>query len=383
MDFNNFKLGILGGGQLGKMLCQAASKWNLNTSVLDPSYECPSAFVATNFYHGDFNNYDDVYKFGNNVDLLTIEIEHVNTDALFKLTELGLDVRPTPQILSLIKDKGEQKKFYKSKKLPTCDFEIYKDKNEILKAIELKKLGLPFVQKLCKGGYDGKGVLVVKNESDLKELLDGESLVEKLVDIQKEISVVAAQNKKGEIKCFPPVEMVFNSKANLVELLLCPADLNENLWKRAINLAEETISSLGLYGILAVEMFLDQSNEILINEVAPRPHNSGHHTIEASYTSQYEQCLRALLDLPLGNTDIKTPSVMVNILGHPDYMGEAVYEGLEDCMSISGANFHIYGKKETKPYRKMGHVTVVDKELSSAREKAMLIKNSLKVVSNE
>ena len=296
---------------------------------------------------------------------------------------MGLDVRPSADILSLIKDKGKQKRFYADKGLPTCDFEIFNNKKEILKAIEKKELEIPFVQKLCKGGYDGKGVHLVKNKKDIDELLEGESLVEKLVDIQKEISVVVAQNKNGEIKCFPPVEMIFNSKANLVEFLQCPTDIDESLSKKAIKLAEETISSLGLYGILAVEMFLNKDNEILINEVAPRPHNSGHHTIEASYTSQYEQCLRALLDLPLGNTENIIPSVMVNILGHPDYEGGAVYDGLEECMKIDGANFHIYGKEKTKPFRKMGHVTVVDKELSSAREKAMFIKENLKVISNE
>lgn len=383
MNFNNFKIGILGGGQLGKMLCLAASNWNLNTSVLDPSLDCPAAFVATNFYQGDFNNYDDVYNFGKNVDLLTIEIEHVNTDALFKLAELGLDIRPSPEILSLIKDKGKQKEFYAKKNLPTSGFKIFKNKEQILQAIQQKQLDIPFVQKSCRDGYDGKGVLLVKNQGDIDKLLDGESLVENLVDIQKEISVVVAQNKKGEIKSFPPVEMVFNSEANLVELLFCPADLNENLCKRAVHLAEETISSLNLYGILAVEMFLDSDNEILINEVAPRPHNSGHHTIEASYTSQYEQCLRALLDLPLDRTDIKIPSVMVNILGHPDYKGEAQYEGIRECMEINGAKFHIYGKNETKPFRKMGHVTIIDTDLSSAREKAILIKENLKVISNE
>lgn len=383
MNLNDLKLGILGGGQLGKMLCLAASNWNLDTSVLDPSFDCPSALVATSFYKGDFRDYDDVYRFGNTVDLLTIEIEHVNVEALIKLKENGLEIRPAPEIIALIQNKGKQKEFYASKNLPTADFKIFKNKELILKSIELGELKFPFVQKLCKHGYDGRGVLVVKSEGDLRKLLDGESLIEKLVNIKKEISVMVAQNKKGEIRCFPPVDMVFNSKANLVEFLICPSSLSNEFKSEAISLAEKTIKLLGLCGILAVEMFIDIEDNILINEVAPRPHNSGHHTIEASYTSQYEQCLRAILDLPLGNTDIKVPSVMVNILGDPDYEGKALYEGLENCMKIEGANFHIYGKNETKPYRKMGHVTVLDKELSSAKEKAMFIKKNLRVIANE
>ncbi|MGH7885959.1 MAG: 5-(carboxyamino)imidazole ribonucleotide synthase, partial [Thermodesulfobacteriota bacterium] len=290
---------------------------------------------------------------------------------------------PAPEIIALIQNKGQQKQFYASKNLPTADFKIFRNKELILKSIELGELKFPFVQKLCKHGYDGRGVLIIKNKSDAKKLLDGESLVEKLIDIKKEISVITAQNKRGEVRSFPPVDMVFNSKANLVELLICPSSLSNEFQREAISLAEKTIKLLGLCGILAVEMFIDIEDNILINEVAPRPHNSGHHTIEASYTSQYEQCLRAILDLPLGNTDMKVPSVMVNILGDPDYEGKAFYEGLEDCMKIEGANFHIYGKNETKPYRKMGHVTVLDKELSSAKEKAMFIKKNLRVMANE
>lgn len=381
LDINNFKLGILGGGQLGKMLCQAASKWDLNTSVLDPAVECPAALLATNFYNGDFTSYKDVYRFGNTVDLLTIEIEHVNTEALVKLRDLGLKINPDPEILKLIQDKGKQKQFYKDNNLPTCEFKILKDKRQILQSLEQKEISIPFVQKSCKHGYDGKGVVVVKNKKHLGNLLDCESVIESLVDIDKEISVIVARNESGEIKCFSPVEMVFNSDANLVELLISPCELDQATLEKTLKLAKDTITLLGLHGILAVEMFLDRKGNLLINEVAPRPHNSGHHTIESATTSQYEQCLRAILNLPLGSTDIRTPSVMVNLLGDPDHNGVAYYEGFNECLSIEGASFHIYGKKETKPFRKMGHVTVLDKDISSATEKALYIKSKLRVVS--
>ena len=380
MDFEQVKLGILGGGQLGKMLCLVASNWNLDTYVLDPSSDCPAASVCTVFSHGDFRNYDDVYAFGKNVDILTIEIEHVNLQALFRLREEGVVIRPGPHALELIQDKGKQKEFYVSNELPTAGFSVFPDKESIVAAVGSGEIKIPFVQKLSKTGYDGRGVYVVREEKQLEDLLEGESVVEDLVDVEKEISVIVSRNSAGETKCFPPVEMVFNSHANIVEFLISPCELDDTLSARACELAERTIKSFDMCGILAVEMFLSKKGDILINESAPRPHNSGHHTIDAARTSQYEQCLRSILDLPPGDTEIKTPSVMINILGQPGFEGEVRYEGLRGCMGVEGAKFHIYGKTRTKPYRKMGHVTVLDDDISSALEKARFIMDNLRAI---
>ena len=380
MDFEQIKLGILGGGQLGKMLCLVASNWNLSTYVLDPSSDCPAASVCTGFSHGDFRNYEDVYAFGKNVDILTIEIEHVNLQALFRLQEEGVVIRPEPHALELIQDKAKQKKFYTSKRLPTADFSVFPGKEAIAAAVESGEIEIPFVQKLSKTGYDGRGVYVVKEKEQLGNLLEGESVVEDLVDVEKEISVIVSRNSAGETKCFPPVEMVFNSHANIVEFLISPFELNDALSVHACELAERTIKSFDMCGILAVEMFLSKKGDILINEAAPRPHNSGHHTIDAARTSQYEQCLRSILDLSPGDTEIKTPSVMINILGQPGFEGQVRYEGLRGCMGVEGAKFHIYGKTQTKPYRKMGHVTVLDDDIASALEKAKFIMNNLRAI---
>ncbi len=381
MNFQDMKLGILGGGQLGKMLCLAAAPWNLNTCVLDPSPDCPAASVCTEFHHGDFRNYEDVLQFGKNVDVLTIEIEHVNLDALVRLENLGIIVRPEPRVLKIIQDKSEQKRFYSSNGLPTADFSVFPGKDAITDAVSLGKIEIPFVQKLARTGYDGRGVLVVKEKKQLENLLEGESVVEDLVPMEKEISVIVSRNSRKETRSFPPVEMLFNSHANLVEFLISPCDIPQELAGESVTLAERTIESLDMCGILAVEMFISKKGEILINESAPRPHNSGHHTIEAAFTSQYEQCLRSILDLSPGDTGVKIPSVMINMLGQPGYEGEAKYRGISECMNVPGAKFHIYGKTLTKPYRKMGHVTVIDDNVSAALEKARFIKDNLKVVS--
>ncbi len=375
------KLGILGGGQLGKMLCQAAGKWNLKTIVLDPSEECPAFSVCTRHIVGDFRNYEDVAQLGELADIVTIEIEHVNVEALRYLEGRGIETRPSSGILEIIKDKGLQKKFYIDNGLPTSSYIICAGKDEILNLINENKIKIPFVQKLCRDGYDGRGVSIITDEDQLENLLEGESIVEDLVDIKKELAVIVAQNRLGEVRCFKPVEMVFNYEANLVDYLISPADIDMNISDRAEELAVDTVKKFGLYGILAVEMFLDKNNKLLINEVAPRPHNSGHQTIESCLTSQYEQHLRALFNLPLGNPAIKTPSVMLNILGEPGYEGDAVYRGLEECMSIDGVNIHIYGKKITKPFRKMGHITILDSNINKALEKADIIREKFKVLS--
>ena len=376
----NLRLGILGGGQLGKMLCQAASNWDIETVVLDPLEDCPASGISSKNIKGNFRDYDDVAGMAGKADIVTIEIEHVSTEGLKYLREQGIETRPSAEILEQIKDKGLQKNFYKDNGLPTSEFIICKSRDEIIDLVGKGDLKLPFVQKLCREGYDGRGVYIVREEGQLDNLLDGESVVEDLVDIKKELSVIVAQNGNNEVRCFQPVEMVFNYDANLVDYLISPADIDPELSGKAEELAENIIKKFGLYGILAVEMFLDKNGSLLINEVAPRPHNSGHQTIESCDTSQYEQHLRALFDLPLGNPEIKSPSVMLNLLGEPGHEGEAVYQGLEECMKIDGVNIHIYGKKITKPFRKMGHITIVDSNIDNALEKADMIKKILKVV---
>lgn len=376
-----FKIGILGGGQLGKMLIQAASAWDIDIYVLDPTDDCPASKLATKFVKGDFKDYESVYNFGKLVDLITIEIEHVNTDALLRLKEEGTTIYPDPQTLKIIQDKGKQKNFFKDNNLKSANYKIYEDHEAILSDIEEGKLNLPFVQKVCRFGYDGRGVQLVNSKKDLDNLLKGQSIVEDLVDIGKELSVIVCRNKLGEIKTYDPFEMEFNKNANLVEYLISPARVDADSRQIAIDLAEKTIKAFELVGVLAVEMFLDKDHNILINEVAPRPHNSGHHTIETALTSQYEQHIRAIMGLPLGSTDLMINSVMVNILGEDGFSGNVVYEGLEKCIKLDGVKVHIYGKKQTKPFRKMGHVTIIDKNIDNALKKADIVKHTLRAVS--
>jgi len=378
--FLNLRLGILGGGQLGKMLCQSASRWDIETIILDPLEDCPASTLCTKKIIGNFREFDDVARIAGEADVVTIEIEHVSTEGLRYLKEKGVETRPSAEILEKIKDKGLQKNFYKENNFPTSDFIICKNGDEIRELVDSGDIKLPFVQKLCREGYDGRGVLIVREDIQLDDLLEGESVVEDLVGIKKEISVIVAQNGLNEVKCFKPVEMVFNYEANLVDYLVSPADIDQSLSDAAEELAVHIIKKFGLYGILAVEMFIDKNDRLLVNEVAPRPHNSGHQTIESCDTSQYEQHLRALFDLPLGNPEIKSPSVMLNILGEPGYEGDAVYKGLEECMKIDGVHIHIYGKKITKPFRKMGHITIVDNNIDKALKKAVIIKEKLKVI---
>ena len=378
---SGFKIGILGGGQLGKMLIQAASCWDIDIYVLDPTEGCPASNIATKFIKGDFKDFDDVYNFGKQVDLVTIEIEHVNTEALLKLKEEGKTICPDPDILKIIQDKGKQKNFFKNSNLRTANYKLYYNQQTILNDLDYKKLETPFVQKACRFGYDGRGVQIVKNEDDLENLFDGQSVIEDKVDIKKELSVIVARNHSGEIKSYVPFEMEFNEQANLVEDLISPARIDNESAQQAIKLAEQTIKTFGLVGVLAVEMFLDKENNILINEVAPRPHNSGHHTIETALTSQYEQHIRAILDLPLGSTQLISSAVMVNILGEDGFSGQVRYEGLDKCIGIDGVKIHIYGKKQTKPFRKMGHATIIDKDINEAIKKAQRLKLNLRAVS--
>lgn len=378
---SEFKLGIIAGGQLAKMLVHAASNWDVKTYILDADTHCPASTCCTHFVKGNQLNFEDVYHFGKQVDMITFEIENVNVDALRKLKQEGKRISPDPDVLEIIQDKGLQKQFYKKHQIPTTSFTLFSNTNEIKSALEEGSLGFPFVQKLSKGGYDGKGVALIRNRDNLAHLLEGESVAESLVDIAKEISVIVARNSSGEVKCFPVVEMEFNDEANLVERLICPASLPAAIEQKAIEVATRLVNSFGLCGILAVEMFVDREGNLLVNECAPRPHNSGHHTIESVITSQYEQLLRAIFNFPLGSTDCKLPSVMINLLGEAGYEGAVKYEGLTECMAIESVKIHLYGKKVTKPFRKMGHVTVLATSLEEAIQKSEIVKQKLKVKS--
>jgi 5-(carboxyamino)imidazole ribonucleotide synthase len=326
-------------------------------------------------------DFESVYQFGKLVDVLTFEIENVNIEALKKLKSEGHRIVPDPEILELIQDKGLQKKFYKKNGIPTSTFKIYESETAILNGIEKGEINFPFVQKLRKGGYDGRGVAVINDKSDLIKILSGASVIEEKVEIVKEISAIAARNRKGEIKCYPVVEMLFDPKANLVDKLICPSSITVEQSEKAVIFASEIIELLNMEGLLAVEFFVDSKGEVIVNEIAPRPHNSGHHTIESIITSQFEQHLRAILNLPLGSTKLKLPSVMINILGADGYEGPVIYEGLTESMAIDGVKIHLYGKKITKPYRKMGHVTVLSSSLECALKKAEKVKQLIRAKS--
>jgi 5-(carboxyamino)imidazole ribonucleotide synthase len=378
---SDFKLGIIAGGQLGKMLALAASKWDVKTYVLDHDEHCPASTVCTAFVKGNRLDFDDVYKFGQMVDMITFEIESINIEALKELKRQGKRINPDPEILEIIQDKGLQKEYYRKHHIPTPDYRIYKSKNEIIQAVRSGEFSLPLVQKLRTGGYDGRGVAVIHAEKNFGDLLDGPSVIEHFVHISKEISVIVARNNRGEIKSFPAVEMDFNEDANLVDRLICPSTLDDKANSRAVEIAEKLIAALNVSGLLAVEMFIDANYDVWVNEVAPRPHNSGHHTIESIITSQYEQLLRAIFNFSLGSTLLKMPSVMINLLGESGYEGPVKYEGLTECMGIEGVKIHLYGKKTTRPFRKMGHVTVLAKTIEEAKVKADLVKQKLKVKS--
>lgn len=378
---NSFKLGILGGGQLGKMLLQVTNKWNITTYVLDPANDCAARNTCTHFVKGDFTDKQTVLDFGKLVDVLTIEIENVNTEALFELAKQGKTILPQPEVINTIQDKGLQKEFYLKNKLPSPSFILVNNKKEITEAYHQKKIKLPFVQKLRKGGYDGRGVYIVNSEKSFDNLMDAPSVIEECVEIKKEISVIVGRDMFGNTQAYAPTEMLVNETANLLDLLQSPASLGESKTKEAMVLAEKTINAFKLTGLLAVEMFLDKNDTILINESAPRTHNSGHQTIEANITSQFEQQLRAVMGLPLGSTKIKQASVMINLLGEEGYIGKPVYKGFSEALKTEGVYIHIYGKSETKPFRKMGHVTITDDDVNKAIEKAKHIKNILKVIS--
>ncbi len=369
------KIGILGGGQLGRMLIQKGIDWNLQFSVLDPDAQAPCVGIAE-FMHGKLTDFDTVVKFGTSCDIITIEIENVSIAALKELRKRGKRVFPQPEVIERIQDKRIQKQFYKDHHIPTSEFVLIENQADARRHIEF----LPGVNKLGKEGYDGRGVQLIRTSADLSKVFDAPGLLEKFVDFEKEISVIVARNERGEVISYPAVEMVFHPEANLVEYLFAPAQIKDSVAKEADAIARSVIESLNMIGLLAVEMFVTKSEQVLVNEVAPRPHNSGHQTIEANVTSQYEQHLRAILNLPLGDTTANASSAMVNLLGEEGYTGPAVYRGIEEVLNVPGIYVHLYGKMMTKPFRKMGHVTIVDTDMESLKKKANFVKHTLKVI---
>jgi 5-(carboxyamino)imidazole ribonucleotide synthase len=374
--YGDLKLGILGGGQLGRMLIQQAINYNVNIKVLDPDREAPCRKLCDEFTVGSLSDYETVYNFGKKVDLLTIEIEKVNVDALEKLESEGILVYPQSRVIRLIQDKGLQKQFFKENDIPTAPFAIITSQEQLKDS----PFGYPYIQKLRKDGYDGKGVYKVNNEASLDNAFSEPSIIEELIDFEKEIAVIVARNDKGDVSTFPVVEMEFNPQANLVEFLISPSTLSSEIQQQAEQIAKKIAESLKIVGLLAVEMFLTKDGQILVNEVAPRPHNSGHQSIEGNVVSQFEQHLRAIFDQPLGDTSCINNAIMINVLGEQGYEGPAIYKGMEEVLKQSGVYVHLYGKALTKPFRKMGHVTIVDADREKAIAKARFVQETLKVI---
>jgi len=379
----DFTLGILGGGQLGKMLLTETLKYDIRTIVLDPSAEAPARFGCHAFFQGDLMDYDTVYQFGKQADLITFEIENVNVDALERLESEGIKVYPTPKSLRIIQDKGAQKAFYKAHGIPTAPFEPFPSPALLATAVAEGRWTYPFVWKSTRFGYDGNGVKIVRNPQDLHALPEGPCIAELCADIDKELAVIVARSPKGGVATYPIVEMEFHPEANQVEYVLCPARIAESISDQARKIALQVAEAFGSIGLLAVELFLTKEGEIWVNEVAPRPHNSGHYSIEASYTSQFEQHLRAILNLPLGSTESKVAGVMVNLVGAEGYAGDVIYEHIEDVLSLQGVTPHIYGKRQTRPFRKMGHITITHPNIEQARSLAQKVKETIKVISKQ
>jgi 5-(carboxyamino)imidazole ribonucleotide synthase len=373
--YNGKKVGILGGGQLGRMLIQAGIDLNLHISVLDPDENAPCRPFCHHFVQGSFADYDTVLEFGRSVDLITIEIEHVNVEALEVLEKEGKEVYPSPAVIRIVQDKGLQKEFYRDNNIPTAAFELVDSADEIIKFRDI----LPVFQKLRKSGYDGRGVQAINSIEDISKGLSGPSIIEKRIEYQKEIAVIVGRSKDGAVSTFPLVDMVLHPEKNLLSYLISPAELSEEIYGRAESLAKKVAEAIGLVGIMAVEMFLLPDGDLLVNEVAPRPHNSGHQTIEGNITSQYAQLWRAVLGLPLGSTETILPSGMINLLGEEGYSGEAFYEGIESAMALPGVYIHLYGKSHTKPFRKMGHVTITANSIAEVHAFARKVEALVRV----
>ncbi|CAA0145407.1 5-(carboxyamino)imidazole ribonucleotide synthase [Tenacibaculum maritimum] len=378
---SNFKLGVLGGGQLGRMLLSETQKLDIYTAILDKNPEAPCATICNEFHQGDLLDFDTVYNFGKRVDLLTIEIENVNIDALDKLEAEGVIIYPKPKNIRIIQNKAQQKNFYKDHNIPTATYSHYAYLEELKHSFQNGIIAFPFVWKAARFGYDGTGVKIVRNFDDLENLPSGECIAEKLVPFKNELAVIVARNQNGEIKTYPVVEMEFHPEANQVEYVICPARIAPTIAQKAQEIALKVANSFDFVGLLAVEMFLTENDEILVNEVAPRTHNSGHYSIEASYTSQFEQHLRSILNLPLGSTESKLAGIMVNLVGEENFTGDVTYKNIDKILEMDGVTPHLYGKKTTKPFRKMGHVTIVNKDINKAREIAQIVKETIKVVS--
>ena len=378
---SNFTLGILGGGQLGKMMLYETRKFDITTHVLDPSLEAPCRIACDHFTQGDLMDYDTVYTFGKKVDILTFEIEGVNIEALEALEKEGKKVYPSAKTLRNTQDKGVQKKFYDTHKIPTAPFSVFETIAKVKKAVASGELKLPFVWKSCTGGYDGKGVQVIKNSQTLDVLPDCPCIIEDLVAFKNELAVIVVRNPSAQVKTYPVVEMEFHPQANQVEYVICPARIDDKVAAKARSIAIQVSKAFEHVGLLAVEMFQTNDDQIIVNEVAPRPHNSGHYSIEASYTNQFEQHIRAILDLPLSNTASKVGGIMVNLVGEQNHTGDVVYQNIEEIMAMDGVTPHIYGKKQTRPFRKMGHVTIVNQNIDTAREIAQQVKQRIKVIS--
>nr|WP_299385680.1 5-(carboxyamino)imidazole ribonucleotide synthase [Allomuricauda sp.] len=378
---SNFKLGILGGGQLGKMLLYETRKWDIWTKVLDASEKAPCKISCNEFVKGSLLDFDTVYNFGKDVDVLTIEIENVNVDALEKLENEGIQVYPPTKALRTIQNKATQKLFYTDHNIPTAPFSRFAYTSEIKDSLSNGGIKLPFVWKSAQFGYDGQGVKVVRKKEDLEGLPNVECIAEDMVDFKNELAVIVARNTQGEVSTYPVVEMEFHPEANQVEYVICPARIPENIAAKAKEVALSVSKNMEHVGLLAVELFQTQDDDILVNEVAPRPHNSGHYSIEASYTNQFEQHIRAILGLPLGKTGSKVAGIMVNLVGAEGHTGEVVYENIATILEMDGVTPHIYGKKQTRPFRKMGHVTIVDEDIAKARQVAQKVKETIKVIS--
>ena len=378
---SKFSLGILGGGQLGKMLLAETQKWDIQTHVLDPSPEAPCKTGCSFFTQGALMDYDTVFAFGKNLDVLTIEIEGVNLEALADLEKHGVKTYPRAETLNFIQDKGIQKSFYAQHEIPTAPFVLFDNREALISAYKAGKFSLPQVWKVCRGGYDGKGVQILRTLEDLQDLPQAPCVVEQLVPFTHELAVIVARSPSGQEMTYPVVEMEFHPQANQVEYVICPARIDDTLAQKAQEVALKVSRAINHEGLLAIELFATASGEILVNEVAPRPHNSGHYSIEASYTNQFEQHLRAILDLPLGDTRSKAAGIMVNLVGAEGHTGAVFYENIEKILAIPGVTPHIYGKKETRPFRKMGHVTIVHQDMAQARAIAEQVKNSINVIS--
>jgi 5-(carboxyamino)imidazole ribonucleotide synthase len=378
---SGFKLGILGGGQLGRMLLAETQKFDIHTSILESNKKAPCAEICNTFVVGDLLDFDAVYNFGKTVDVLTIEIENINLDALDKLEQEGLTIYPKPKDLRIIQSKARQKNFYIDHQIPTAEFSHYAYLEELIHSFENSIIQFPFVWKAARFGYDGNGVKIVRNIKDLESLPNVECITEKLIPFKNELAVIVARNAAGEVKTYPVVEMEFHPEANQVEYVICPARIETEVAEKAREIALKVVSDLDFVGLLAVEMFQTEDDKILVNEVAPRPHNSGHYSIEASYTNQFEQHLRSVLNLPLGNTASKVAGIMVNLVGEEGFSGEVVYQNIEEILKIDGVTPHIYGKKETRPFRKMGHVTIVNSDIAIARKVAQKVKETIRVIS--